>query len=433
LGHALQLRNDPLGFFRSLRDLGDIVEIKLGTQRTFVVTSANLVREMLVVKPREFDKGAQFEEVRAVLGNGLANSDGETHRRHRLMMQPAFRRDRIAEYAKLMHEEIVNATKDWQDGQELDLRKNMTALTLAVTCRALMSSKSADELVGALQDGLPFVLDVMYKRLVNPLAKATAKLPTGTNRQFTETVARLHRMADAIVAEYRGSEEEDRNDLLTMLMLAREDETGAGMTDQEVHDQIMTILVAGTETTATTLSWMFQLLTSHPEVEKRLHAEVDEVLDGRAPEYADVPKLTYTAQVVSETLRFSPPAWMLSRRARNDIELDGYRIPAGAPVMFSPYALHRDPEVYPEPDVFDPDRWSPDRVKQIPRDAIAQFGAGPRKCIGDVFAIVEATLAAATIAGGWRIRPVGEAEVTPFAGMVLWPKDMKLKLEKRNV
>lgn len=425
------MRNDPLSFFNSLREQGDIVEIRLGTQRAYVVTSAELVREILVVKPREFDKGAQFDEVRSMLGNGLANSDGETHRRHRLLMQPAFRRDRIADYAKLMRDEIVTAIDGWQDGQQIDVRKAMNALTLSVTCRAMMSSDAADELVRELQHGMPFVLDLMYKRMVNPLVKTMAKLPTSRNREFTETLARLHRLADELVANYRRDTDSDRHDLLTMLLLAKEAETGDTLSDQEVHDQIMTVLVAGTETTASTLSWVFHLFSQYPDVEKRVHAEIDEVLNGRPAEYEDLKQLTYTAQVVSETLRYYPPAWLLTRRAKQDVDLKGHRIPAGTSVMFSPWVIHHDPKIYREPDRFDPDRWSPDRAAEIPREAIVQFGAGPRKCIGDVFAVVEASLAIATIAGRWRFLPT-DAKVEPLAGMALWPRELVMKLERRD-
>ena len=431
LGHALRMRNDPLGFFESLRDQGDIVKIKLGPQTAYVVTSAEVIREMLVVKPREFDKGASLEQMRTVFGNGLANSDGELHRQHRLLMQPAFRRDRIAEYARLMSNEIRMVADTWTDGQKFDVSREMSALTLAVTCRAMMSSDVAGELTTEMQHGMPFVLDVMYGRMVNPLGKALEKLPTARNRKFVKTLERLHRMADKVVADYRRGDESERNDLLTLLLLAKDAETGTSLSDQEVHDQIMTILVAGTETTASTLSWAFHALAEHPAMESRLHAEVDEVLSGRTAEYEDLRKLPYTTQLVSETLRYYPPAWILTRRAKHDVDLSGYLIPSGTSIMFSPYVVHRDRNLYQDPDEFDPDRWSPERAGEIPREAIAHFGAGPRKCIGDVFAIVEASLALATIAAQWRLRPTNTVKVEQSAGMTLAPQKLHMIIDKR--
>jgi pentalenene oxygenase len=424
------MRNDPLGFFDSLRSQGDIVMIQLGPQRAYVVTSAELVREILVTRSREFDKGAAMEEARAMFGDGLATSEGETHRRHRLLMQPAFRRDRLAQYAELMTNEITSLVDTWQDGQQLDVRKEMSALTLAVTCRAMMSSSAADDLIDEMQHGLPFILEVMYKRMVNPLAKLTRNLPTARNREFVSRLSRLHVLADKVVADYRLSGESENNDLLTMLLLAAEAGTGDSFSDQDVHDQIMTLLVAGTETTASTLSWIFHAISEHPAVEKRVHAEVDNVLAGRTVDYGSLSKLTYTAQVVKEALRYYPPAWMITRRAKIDTSLGGHQIAAGASVMFSPHIVNRDPGLYENPAEFDPDRWSPERVKDIPQEAVLNFGAGPRKCIGDAFAVMEASLTLASIASQWRLRPAG-GQVTRLAGMALWPQNLHTTLQRR--
>ncbi|WP_067464104.1 cytochrome P450 [Nocardia amamiensis] len=430
LGHALRLRRNPLEFFESLREQSDIVRIKLGPQGVYVLSSAELVRQALVVEQRHFDKGAAVENAGELIGNGLLSSEGEEHRRQRLLMQPAFRRDRIAHYAEIMRNQIIEQTATWEEGRVLDVREEMTALTLAVTGKTLISSDLGNDLAAEIQHGLPRIFDLLYKKMVSPLPVLN-KLPLPRNREWAKRLARLHPMVDRVIANYRRDESSAR-DLLGMLLNARDAEAGAALSDQEIHDQITTILVAGAETTAATLSWVFYLLTEHPEVEARLHAEVDQVLAGRPAEYADCRQLTYTAQVISESLRCYPPAWILTRRATEDVELGGFRIPKGASVMFSPYVVHRDSRLFADPERFDPDRWSPERVGEIPREAMVQFGGGSRKCIGDVFAVVEATLALATIAGRWRLCAQPGSTFEKAVGTTFSPRNLFLTLTERG-
>ncbi|WP_040698873.1 cytochrome P450 [Nocardia vinacea] len=429
LGHALSLRDDPLPFLESLRDIGDIVQIKLGPQRAYVLNSAELARDVLVAKQRCFDKGPQIQAARGLLGDGLISSEGDVHRRHRLLMQPAFRRDRIAEYAQIMREQIVEQTDAWCAGQVLDLRVEMTALTLAVTGKTLISSDLGEELVAEMQHSMPRIFDLIHQRLTS--LPVLNRLPLARNREYAALLARLHPMIDKVVAEYRGSDTGEP-DLLAMLFDARDAETGKAMSHKEIHDQIMAILMAGSETTAAALSWVFHVLTEHPDIEGRLHAEVDRVLDGRPAEYADARQLTYTAQVISEVLRCYPPAWIITRRATEEVELTGHRIPAGASVIISPYVVQRDPRLFADPNTFDPDRWSPERAGQIHRDSILQFGGGARKCIGDVFGVIEATLALATIAARWRLIATPGVTVEKVARTTFTPRNLLLTLEKRH-
>ncbi|WP_328412325.1 cytochrome P450 [Nocardia sp. NBC_00403] len=429
LGHALRLLNEPLEFFESLREHGDIVRIKLGPQSAYVLNSAELVRGVLVAKHRQFNKGAAIEGGRDLLGYGLISSEGDMHRRQRLMMQPAFHRERIAEYSEIMREQIVERTGAWRTGQTVDVRAEMSALTLAVTAKTLISSDVGNDLVEEMQHSMPRLFELLYQRLVTPLP-ALNKLPLPRNREYSAILTRLHPMIDKVIADYR-SVDTPRNDLLGMLMQAQ-DESGNMLSDQEIHDQVASILVAGTETTAATLAFVFHLLTEHPDIEARLHAEVDEVLGGRPAEYADASRLTYTAQVISEALRYYPPAWILTRVAIEDVDLDGHLIPKGASVMFSPYIVLRDPRLFQDPDKFDPDRWGRERVAEIQREAMVHFGAGPRKCIGDVFAVVEATLALATMATGWRLVAAPGAVLDMVAATTLTPRNLFLTLEKRR-
>ncbi|MGF6883576.1 cytochrome P450 [Nocardia sp. GAS34] len=430
LGHALRMRDTPLEFFSSLRDCGDIVEIKIGPQRAYVLNSPELIRQLLVSQHRQFDKGVQIQGARDLFRDGLVISEGETHRRQRLMMQPAFHRKRIAAYTEVMREQFVERTAAWRDGEVIDVRVEMSELTLAVAAKALISSDLGKDLVAEMLHRLPRLFDLLYQRLMSPVAMLN-RLPLPRNREYRAILARLHPMIDGVIADYRASGD-GRDDLLNTMLQLRDESDGSTLTDQEIHDQVVAILVAGTETTAATLSWAFHLLAGHPEVEARVHAEVDEVLAGRPAQHADLPRLTYTAQVVSEALRYYPPAWIVTRTATEDVELGGYRIPRGMSVMFSPYSVQRDPRWFTDPQKFDPDRWSPERASEIPRDAIVQFGAGPRKCIGDVFAVVEATMALATIAAGWRLRAMPGAQVEQVATSTLVPRNLFLTLEKRE-
>ncbi|MBU3067062.1 cytochrome P450 [Nocardia sp. NEAU-G5] len=430
MGHALRLRNNPLEFFESLRDYGDIVGIELGPRRAYVLNSPALIREMLVVKPRMFNKGAQIQGGKDLLGNGLLSSEGETHRRHRLMMQPAFRRERIALYAQTMQQQLVERTATWRDGQVLDAQIELSSLTLAVATKTLISSEIGKDLIAEMLHSLPRIFDLLYRRLVTPVSLLN-RLPLPRNREYAARLARLHPMVDKVIADYR-AEDIPRDDLLSMMLRLRSEEDGSGMTDEEIHSQVASILVAGTETAAATLCWTFHLLSRSPEAEARLHAEVDDVLGGRPASFADLPRLTYTGQVIREALRCYPPAWFITREAVDDVELGGYRIPRGTPVMYSTYAVHRDSRWYPDPERFDPDRWSSERVDSIPREAILPFGSGARKCIGDVFALVETTLAVATIATGWRMSAEPGAVVEKVATTTLVPRNLHLTLHRRS-
>ncbi|RMI32121.1 cytochrome P450 [Nocardia stercoris] len=429
LGHALQFRNDPLALFEFLRDQGDIVSVTLGPLRAYVLSSPDLIREVLVAKARSFDKGAQIQGARDLFGNGLVASEGEEHRRQRLLMQPAFRRERIANYAVVMREEIVSHLDTWQDGRVVDVRVEMTALALAVASKTLISSEIGEKLSTEVKYSMPRLLDLLFRRMTNPVP-VLKRLPLPSNREYKAILERFHGLVDVVISERR-RDTAARNDLLSMLLEAR-GEDGEPLSDQEIHDQMVAIIIAGSETTGAMLSWAFHTFGENPEIEARVHAEVDEVLGGRPAEYADVPQLAYTAQVVSETLRLYPPGWILTRRATADTEIGEYRIPAGTDLLMSPYAVQRDSRLFPNATTFDPDRWSPERVTEIPRHAMLQFSAGPRKCIGDVFAVVEGTLALATIAGSWRLRPQPGTRMEKVAASTYTTRNQLMITEKRG-
>ncbi|MFB7334036.1 cytochrome P450 [Streptomyces adustus] len=417
VGHALQLARRPLEFLSSLPGAGDLVELRLGAKATYLPCHPELVQQVLR-SARVYDTGGPVKEkARPILGNGLITSDWADHRRQRRMVQPAFHTARIATYAVVMQEECAAQAETWRAGRPLDVADAMQALTARVTARALFSTEMAPHSVAEIQRSLPVMVRGAFRRAMDPTG-LVARLPLAANREFAAALARLHRLIDAIVGDYRHTGE-DRGDLLSALLAARDEEDGGAMTDQEVHDQVMTLLLAGVETTASALTWAWHLLATHPEAEARLHAEVDEVLGGRVPEYADVPRLVHTQRIFTETLRLYPPAWMYTRTTTEPTELAGHRLPTGADLLISPYVIHRIPEFFPRPEVFDPDRWLPERAGEVARGSYLPFGAGSRKCIGDVFGMTEATLALAAIASRWRLRPVPGTTVAPRAEMSL--------------
>ncbi|WP_225831128.1 cytochrome P450 [Streptomyces sp. NK08204] len=417
VGHAHHLARRPLEFLASLPAVGDLVELRLGLKPAYLPCHPELVQHVLR-NARVYDTGGPVKEkARPILGNGLITSDWADHRRQRRMVQPVFHTARIAAYAEVMHEECAAHARTWRAGRPVDVADAMQALTARVTARALFSTEMAPHSVAEIQRSLPVMVRGAFRRAMDPTG-LLARLPITANREFDAALARLHTLIDGIVRDYRRSGE-DRGDLLSALLAARDEENGGAMTDQEVHDQVMTLLLAGVETTASALTWAWHLLATHPEAEARLHAEVDEVLGGRIPEYADIPKLVHTQRIFTETLRLYPPAWMYTRMTTEPTELAGHPLPAGADVLISPYVVHRIPELFARPHAFDPDRWLPERAQDVARGSYLPFGAGSRKCIGDVFGMTEATLALATLASHWRLRPVPGTTVSPRAEMSL--------------
>ncbi|NUP27873.1 MAG: cytochrome P450 [Nocardia sp.] len=429
LGHALQFRRDPLAFFEFLRDEGDIVSIELGPQRAYVLSSPDLIHEVLVAQARLFDKGAQIQGARDLFGNGLVASEGAEHRRQRLMMQPAFRRDRIANYAGVMREEVASHVDYWYDGRTFDVRVEMTSLALAVAAKTLIASEVGEKLATEVKYGMPRLLELFFRRMTSPVP-ALKRLPLPGNREYDAILKRFHGLVDGVIADNK-RDSTPRNDLLSML-LAERGEDGEPLSDRAIHDQLIAIIVAGSETTAALLSWVFHVFGEYPEIEARVHTELDDVLDGRPAEYTDLPRLTYTANVVSETLRLYPPAWIVTRRSRAEVELGRYRIPAGADVLMSPYAVQRDPRFFTNATTFDPDRWSRDRIAAVPRRAMLQFGSGVRKCIGEDFAVVEGTLALAIIAGRWRLRPDPGSRMQKIAASTYTPRNLVMVAQERH-
>jgi cytochrome P450 len=411
LGHTPSMLRRRFEFTSSLRERGEIVKVYLGPKPAYFVTSPRLVHRVLVTEGSHFRKGAMFDKFRPYLGEGLLLSDGAFHRRQRRLIQPAFHRDRIARYAETMTAATEELIAPWRPGEVRVVDEDAQSLAVTVVGRALFSTAMGERVVEEVRRSVFVVIKQGMVRALSP--GFVEKLPVPGNRRFDEAIARMRAVVLEVIANWR-AEGVDHGDLLSTLLLARDEETGAGMTDQQTYDEVLTLLTAGIETTALALAWVFHEIGRHPEVERRLHAEVDEVLGGRPVTFADLPRLVWTARVVNEVLR-TYPIWILMRRTVDEVVLDDVRLPPGTEVIVSPHALHFDPRSFDEPDRFDPDRWSPERAATVPRGAFVPFGAGARQCVGNAFAQTELVVAVATVVSRWRLVPVpGEPVRTRF-------------------
>ncbi|MFF1303021.1 cytochrome P450 [Streptomyces sp. NPDC058307] len=410
LGHVLALWRRPLQFLASLPAHGDVVEIRLGPSRAYLACHPDLVHQVLV-NPRTFDKGGLFDKARQLLGNSLSVSRGDAHRFQRRVIQPAFHSTRIAAYTAAVGDDTRTALGSWRAGQTQDISEAMHALLMRVAARTLFSTSADERTIEEARHCLRTVSQGIYKRTIAPLG-IMEKLPTPGNRRYDHANARLREIVDTMISERRRSEE-DHGDLLSTLLRAEHPDTGQQLTDEEVLDQVVTFLVAGSETTASTLAFVFHLLGAHPGAEQRVHDEIDAAIGDRSPVFDDLPKLEYTRAVITEALRLYPPSWMSMRVAAVDTDLGGHPVPAGALVLYSAQALHHNAELFPDPEEFVPERWLGERAKEVPRGALLPFGAGSHKCIGDVLALTETALIVATIASRWRLRPIPGTRLRP--------------------
>ncbi|MBX3279865.1 MAG: cytochrome P450 [Acidobacteria bacterium] len=427
------MQRDRSGYLVGLaRDYGDIVYFTLGAEKVFLINHPDYIRDVLVTHNRNFIKGRGLQRAKKLLGEGLLTSEGEFHLRQRRLAQPAFHRQRIAAYADQMTEYAVNTRRRWQEGDVFEIDREMMRLTLAIAGRTLFNAdveSEADEIGAALTDAFE-----LFNTITIPFSELLEKLPLPSTRRFQRARERLDATIYRIIAEHRASDT-DNGDLLSMLIHARDVEgDGSRMTDEQLRDEAMTIFLAGHETTAVALAWTWYLLSQHPEVEARFHAEIDEVLGGRLPTAEDVPRLRYTEMVLAESMRLYPPAWIIGRRALNDYEIAGYHVPARSLILMSQYVTHHDARWYPDPEHFDPERWRPEEKEQRPRFAYYPFGGGPRVCIGEGFAWMEGALVLATIAQKWRLllEPDQRIELKPL--VTLRPKyGIRMKAERREI
>ncbi|MET9762786.1 cytochrome P450 [Streptomyces sp. NPDC006372] len=434
LGHGIPLVRRPLAFLESLPAHGDLVEIRLGPQRAWMACHPDLVHQVLK-DPETFDKGGPlYDRLRTLLGDGVGTCRHRDHRRQRRLLQPGFRKARVADQVRSMGEEVESVCREWRDGQAVDISATMLDLSTRVVSRVLFSDSLDPATALELRRCLATVMRGMFVRTVMPV-DALFRVPTPANRRYRHASDRLHAIVHAAVAErLRGTAQGHRDDLLgTLLAAARGDSGETAISDAEVHGQVITLLFAGAESTALCLSSALALVALHPEEERRLHSEADAVLAaGRPPGPDELPLLVHTRRVLTETLRHRPPGWLFTRVTTKETELAGHRLRRGATVMFSPYLLHHDPALFPDPDRFLPDRWLPGRTDAVHPEAMIPFGAGRRKCIGETLALAEATVAVAFIARHWRLHhlPGYEEQLRPAAS--LGPRGLVMSCEPRT-
>jgi cytochrome P450 len=418
----LAFRRDPLSFLSSLaRDYGDIVHFRMGPQHTYLLNHPDLVKDVLVTHQDAFMKGRALQRSKRLLGEGLLTSEGAYHRRQRRLAQPAFHRQRIEAYGATMIAYAARTSAQWHDGQTFDVAHEMMRLTLAIVAKTLFD---ADVEADAEEVGAAFTeIMSLFQMLMLPYSEYLEKLPLPAMRKFERARARLDAVIYRIIAERRQTGR-DHGDLLSMLIAAQDSEGDGGqMSDEQLRDELMTLFLAGHETTANALAWVWYLLAEHGTVEQKLHAELDEVLGARAvPSVADYPRLRYTEMVVTEAMRLYPPAWVVGRLALRDVPVREYVIPAGSLVLVSQYIMHRDARFFPAPARFDPERWTPDARETRAPYAYFPFGAGARRCIGEGFAWMETVMLVATIARRWRLMLVPGQTVTPHPRITLRPK-----------
>lgn len=419
-------RGGPLPLFtRAAREHGDVVRLRFAHRITHLITLPEHIKHVFQDDQKNYSKETRgFKALREVLGLGLLTSEGETWLRNRRIAQPAFHRQRIAALAGVMSRAAADMADSWQahaeSGRPFDVAEEMMRLTLRIVGETLLStdvSREADTVGRAVAQVLRLTRDRIYRTVPVPLA-----IPTPSNRRFREALATLDDIVFRMIEERRRAERRP-NDLLTMLLEARDEQTGQGLSDRELRDEAMTIFLAGHETTANALTWTFYLLSLHPEAFRRVRAELAEVLGGRLPTADDAAKLPYTTMVLQESMRLYPPAWMVSRAAREDDIIGGYHIPKGSYVFSSPYITHRHPKLWENPEGFDPERFSPERVAAMPRFAYFPFGGGPRICIGNAFAMMEAQLLLATLAQRWRLDLAPGLRVEPEPLITLRPRE----------
>ncbi|EGX61413.1 cytochrome P450 [Streptomyces zinciresistens K42] len=429
LGHGLKLARDPLAFMAQLRDHGDVVRLRLGPKTVYAVTTPDLTGALALSGDFKIG-GALWESLEGLLGKeGVATANGPLHRRQRRTIQPAFRLDAIPAYGPIMEEEAHALVDRWKGGEPLDCTSEAFRVAVRIAARCLLRGDYMDERAERLCAALATVFRGMYRRMVIPLGPLY-RLPLPPNREFNRALADLHLLIDEIVAERRASGQMP-DDLLTALLEA-EDENGDPIGEQEIHDQVIAIVTPGSETVASTIMWLLHVLAQHPEQADKVCAEVESVTGGRPVAFEDVRALRHTNNVILEAMRLRPAVWILTRRAVIDTSLGGYRIPAGADIIYSPYAIQRDEKSYERNLEFDPDRWLPERAKDVPKYAMTPFSVGNRKCPSDHFSMAQLTLVTAALAARYRFEQVPGSDDSTRIGITLRPNDLRLRPVPRD-
>ncbi len=429
-GHFFKFCRHPTEFLTELAKLGDITYMRMYNQPAYFLNHPDLIRDLLITSNAKFEKGRALKRAKNLLGEGLLTSEGEKHLCQRRMIQPAFHRKRIAEYAKVMTEYTVRMRDEWKDGEVRDIDKEMMRLTLQIVGKTLFSANIDDE-TDEVGQAMTTLIE-MFGYLVLPFSEILQKLPFPQSIRFKKSKRILDEVIYGIINERRKTGE-DKGDLLSTLLMAQDEDDGKGMSDKQVRDEAITLFAAGHETTANAMTFTWYLLSQNSEKQAKLHKELDEVLNGKTPSMEDVPKLKYTEAVFAESLRLFPPAWAIGRLAIKEHKFGEYEIPKGALVLLSPYVTQRDSRFWENANEFIPERWFEQSIKQAGQKfTYFPFSRGVRSCIGESFAWMEGILLIATLAQKWRLNLLPEQKVSLNPVMTLRPKyGMKMKLSRR--
>ncbi len=416
---------NPVLLFEHLRRFGRAAHYRILLNDVVLLNDPADIGEVLIDKAAFFGKDRTQKRMKILLGEGLITSDGETHDRGRRIAAPAFHRRRIERYATQIVDLAAGFRDQWQTGTELNMAAEMMRLALQITARTLFDTEVTPE-IHEINDQVNIVMDLYHFLVTLPRAELLLDTPLPQMRRFRAAKKRLDAVVNGMV-EARRSESDlnSRADLLSMLVAARDDQVGGDgrkLDSQQIRDQVLTLFLAGFETVANALAWTWLLLGQNPDSEARFHAELDAVLGGRPPTFEDIPRLEYTAMVLSESMRLYPPAWAMGREVLQDVSIGPYRLRRGTMVFFSQYIVQRDPRWFPEPERFCPERFTAAAKAGRPRFAYFPFGGGGRQCIGESFAWMEAVLTLATIAQRWRVRPVAGQKIELQPKITLRPK-----------
>jgi cytochrome P450 len=422
LGNLPEFARDVLGFFaRSAREHGDVVTLRLGGRTGFMLNHPDLIEQVLVTEQRNFVKHSWFwRHVTAVFGSGLLTNEGDPWLAQRRMIQPAFHRERIAGYGRVMVDATERMLDGWRDGEVRDVHRDLMALTLEIVAKVLFDAEVKED-VAQFEAALDDALEAIALRFRRPFP-VPDWIPLPSNSRYNRAVREIDELVYRFIREHEEHGTENGTDLLSVLMQART-EDDRPMPTKQIRDEAVTLVLAGHETTALTLSWAFALLSLHPEVADRLTAELDAVLGDRPPAVEDLPRLRYTEHVISESMRLYPPAYAIGREAVADCEIGGWHVAAGTTLFVVAWVLHRDPRWFADPDAFRPERWEDGLAERLPRFAYLPFGGGPRLCVGNRFATMEAVLILAAVARRFRVELEPNRMPEPFPTITLRPRE----------
>ena len=421
-GDLAALTADPLGEFVRRSRLGGVVPLKIGLTQGHLVSDPALVRHVLLDNIDNYDKHTPaFDAVRVVLGNGMLTSGGSFWKRQRRIAQPAFHGESVRHFAPIISRLAAETADEWDRaaaaGESVDACTDMMKVTLRVVAETLFGDDLAES-AAEVNRVFPVILACLAARVTSPI-RPPLWLPTANNRRLRPALASLNAIVERLIAMKRrrlrtgGGPPSGHRDLLTILMLARDAETGEAMSDAQLRDEVMTLMIAGHETTANALSWLWVLLDRHPDEQDRLRVELVAATGGRPPTVDDLPRLPRLKAVIQETLRLYPPVWMFDRRALGPDDLAGTKVAKGDLVIFCPYAIHRLPELWSDPEAFRPERFESGREEQKNKFAYLPFSAGPRTCIGNSFAMIESQIIMGTLLSRFRARLVDPAPIVP--------------------